>query len=62
MATIMHTNLGGFCVVVFLYSVTGVKGDILSQKLTIYGRQFEHRKEQISLLRGWGRKSHPLKR
>lgn len=62
MAAIMYTNSGRFCVVVSMYTVTGVKGDTLSKKLNIYGRRFEHSKEQSSLLRGWGRKNHPLKR
>lgn len=38
------------------------KGDSLRQKLSICGRQSEYREEQSTLLRGWGRKSHPLKR
>lgn len=53
----MDTDTGRFCAVVSLYAVTGVEGDILSQKLSIYGRRFEHRNEQSSLLRGWGRKA-----
>lgn len=81
------TNLGGFCVVVSLYTVIGVKRRYFKSEteylgaiypsmdiyihvyisiylfyIHIYGRQFGYREEQSSLLRGWGIKSHHLKR
>lgn len=58
----MCTNLGVSVLLSFCIQSLEWKGDILSQKLSIYGRQFGYREEQNSLLRGWGRKSHHLKR
>lgn len=56
------TKLGGSVLLSLCMQSLERKGDILSQKLSVWCRQFGYREEQNSLLRGWGRKSHPLKR
>lgn len=58
----MCTNLGGSVLLSLCIQSLEWKGDILNQKLSICGRQFGYKEEQSSVLRGWGRESHHLKR